>query len=105
MNAGELREQIIILKPTTTTNEYGEQVQNYVEYCRTRAKIEWNGSNRTTSNNEIVYNLQRIFHIRYYVKIDGYDMIVWNNQKYRILNIDKIREYNKQIITTELINE
>lgn len=105
MNAGILKETITILQPRTTVNEYGEQVQMYIDKFTTRARVDWNGGNRNITNDEVLYNYQRTFHMRFYHTVSEFDVVLWQGKKYRIINIERIREYNEQIITTELINE
>lgn len=105
MRAGTLREIISVESPTPTTNEYGERTYEYEEKIKTRASVEYLKGNRILENDEIFNAYTKVFTTRYYHKIKEDDIIVWNENRYRILTIEPDRERQKLIITTELINE
>ena len=105
MQAGLLTETINIYNPSTSSNEYGEQIQKYTLVCKTRAKVDYSGGRKNIENNEVFFDYTKTFHIRYYVPINENMLIEWHNKKYRILSIEVIRKWNEKIITGELINE
>jgi head-tail adaptor len=105
MQSGLLNELIEIYKPVIDKNEYGEQVQVYVKFKETKAQVIYNSGNRSTSNNEIVFNYYQTFKIRRYHEIMENYQIKYKGKFYRILSIEDIRQYNHKVITTELINE
>lgn len=105
MIAGILNEIIEIYVPEITRNEVGEQNTNYVLKCKTRARIIHNSGNRTTENNEVVYNYIKTFQVRSYIEISDFDRIKWNDKYYRILNIEPNKQEQQKSITTELVNE
>lgn len=105
MDAGSLKERIEIYKTTLTKNEVGEEQNDWVLKTETRSKVTNNSGSRNEENNEIVYNYIKTFEVRSYVDISEFDRIKWDGKFYRILNIDINKEYQKQIIQTELIND
>lgn len=105
MIAGRLNEIISILHPTTTTNEYGEEVTEYKKTYTTRAKVDHKGGGRAIENNELIFDYSKTFNIRSYVPVCDNDQIEWQSKRYRILSTEYRREWNDIIITTELINE
>ena len=105
MQAGLLNKIIHIYRPTTTKNEYGEQVQHYVHHKQARARVGYAGGSRNNSNNEIIYSYSKSFKVWHYVDIQETDYIMYNNKKWRIISIEPIPERNEKIINTELINE
>jgi SPP1 family predicted phage head-tail adaptor len=105
MRAGTLTENISILKPNVTTNDVGEQTTEYIVKLTTKAKVEFDSGNREIENREIVYNYSKTFKTRYYIEVDEYDRIHWNNKQYRILSIEPNRQYQELTIKTELVNE
>lgn len=105
MQAGLLNELIEIYKPSIESNEYGEQVQVYYKSADTRAQVTYNNGNRTTSNNEIIFDYQKTFKVRRYVEVMENYQIKYKNKMFRILSIEDIRQYNHIVITAELINE
>lgn len=105
MRAGSLNKIIQIWSPTTTTNEYGEQVQEYKFKKETRAKVDYVGGQRTISNDEVVYPYTKDFTVRIYVDVQETDIIKYLNKKWRILSIEPIPEYQEKRVNTEVINE
>lgn len=104
--AGLLNEVINILTSTSTVNEYGEKVQTYNVTYTTRARVEHNSGTRSTDNNEIFYSYQKTFTVRSYVPVTEFDLIEYDNKKYRIITIEnRVKEYNDKLIITELIND
>mgnify|MGYP003751619449 CR=1 FL=1 len=106
MRTGLLKDKIDIYRSITDTNEFGEQIQNYVCIFSTRSRIINNNGSRENSNGEIFYSYTKIFEVWKYVDIvENTDYILYKNKKYRILSIEENDEQNKKIINTELINE
>ena len=105
MIAGRLNEVIKIYNCTETVNDYGERETTYVYAYTTRAKVEFNSGHRSNENNEVVFSYAKSFNVRYYVPITETAQIEWQGKKYRILTIERRREYNDILINTELINE
>ena len=105
MIAGRLNEVVKIFDPVETINEYGERSTVYNETYTTRARVEFNTGNRGNENDEIVFNYFKTFNLRAYVPITETSLIEWQGKKYRILTIERRREYNDLLINTELVNE
>ena len=105
MQAGLLKELISIYKPELSSNEYGEQIQNYVRAYITKSQVKFNNGNRGESNGEIVSTYTVTFTIRRYNQIAENYLIKWYDRKYRILSIEDNKHYNYKRIIGELINE
>lgn len=105
MIAGRLNEVVKIYKLETTINDYGERVEDYVLAYTTRARVEFSSGNRSNENDEIVFNYYKTFNVRSYVPITETCQIEWQDRRYRILTIERRREWNDIIVQTELINE
>ena len=105
MRSGLLKDKIEIYRSKTTTNDFGEKVQNYVYISSTRARVINNSGSRENSNGEIFFADNKIFEIYKYVDIIETDYILLKNKKYRILSIEEVDDQNKKVINTELINE
>lgn len=104
--AGLLTKPIKILTPKTEINEFGEQIQDYSVSYNTRARVIHDNGNRTTENNEIFYPYQKTFNIRSYVPVTEYDLIEFENKRYRIITIEnRIETNNDKLVITELIND
>lgn len=105
MKAGLLNELIEVYKSVITKDEYGQEKTDWVLRCPTRARLKHDSGDRTIENNEVVFNHTKTFEIRKYVPVHDTDRIYWNNQKFRILNIEPDRILQSKIIKTELIND
>lgn len=105
MIAGRLNEVVKIYNVESTVNDYGERMEDYVLSMTTRARVDFNSGNRTNENDEIVYNYQKTFNIRSYVPVKDTSHIEWQEKMYRVLSVEKRREYNDIVVIAELINE
>lgn len=105
MQAGILNNIIVVQRPKVVKNEYGANVIQYNNIITTRAYIKNNSGNRANENGEIVYNYIKSFTVRYYNDVRETDIIIWNNKKYRITDIDEYRDKQYKVINTELIND
>lgn len=99
-NPGQLRETITIYKLSgNTRDEYGESVENYVPYITLRARVKFNGGNKTIENFE-TYNTKSITFETYNRKIDDTMRIHWKDDVY-IINSMPVIEYDYISISTE----
>lgn len=105
MRAGLLNEIISIYTPKVTINEYGEEYTSLELKLSTRAREINDSGNRTNQNGDIFYSYTKTFWVRYYIDVDEYDRILWNNKYYRILDINPNKEQQYKEIKTELIND
>ena len=105
MIAGRLNEVVKIYNMESTVNDYGERIEDYVLSMTTRARVDFNSGNRTNENSEIVYNYQKTFSVRSYVPVTDTSHIEWQSKMYRVLSVEKRREYNDIVVVAELINE
>lgn len=105
MQAGLLKERISIWKSTIILNDFGEETTEWEESCRTRARLIHNSNTRTIENDEIIYPAVKTFEVRYYVDVNEFDRIQWNNRMYSIIDITPDQDIRKQTIRCQLINE
>jgi head-tail adaptor len=105
MRAGLLKENIEIWQKSLTTNDYGEETEIWSLKYSTKARLVHNGGSRVIENEEVFFSHTKTFEVRDYVPVDDYDRIVWNNKKYRILNIEPDRTQMKLTIKAELIDD
>lgn len=105
MIAGMLKEIVTIKRASIVKNSFGEEVETWNDVTTTRAFVKQTSSQRTENNNEITYDFTKEFRVRYYVNVQPYDILVWNNQRYRILQLDKQKELQQITLITQLIND
>lgn len=105
MIAGRLNEIINILRAEEIVNEYGETVETFKVFFKTRARVDHRGGNRTAENDEIVFEYGKTFIFRSYVPVKDTDRIEYQGKMYRILTTEHRREHNDIVIEAELINE
>lgn len=106
MKAGQLRDRIYIYELKIERSPYGNTSRKWYFKCTTRAKKDFASGGRTTENEEIFYTVEREFIVRIYVPVVETDIIVWNDQKWRIISIDRSEKYNNTVIkTTKIMDE
>lgn len=105
MIAGILKDRITIKRATVTKNSFGEEEEVWVTATTTRAFVKQSSSQRTESNDEIVYDFTKEFRVRYYVDVRPFDIIEWKNQNYRVISIDKMTDLQQITIIAQLIND
>lgn len=105
MRAGLLTESIEIYEKTLVRNDYGEESENWVLKYSTKARLVHDGGGRVIQNDEVFYTHAKTFQVRSYVPVGDYDRIKWNDNFYRILNIEIDKKINNITIKAELIDD
>lgn len=105
MIAGTLNENIKILTPSITVNDYGEGVETYNQTITTKANVVHAGASKNIENGELFFGMSKIFKVRIYVNVDYLDVIEWNENKYKINAIEIDKQNQCKIITCTLIND
>ena len=105
MIAGKLNEKVVFQQATKVRNDYGEYDIEYNDVIVTRANVKFQSMKRIEQNNEIFMPNAVIFTIRSYHNISNDYIVAWNENKYRITSINKLKQQQKIEIIGELINE
>jgi SPP1 family predicted phage head-tail adaptor len=104
IQAGEMRNDIIVQRKTTIKDNYGAEADIFTDTLYLKAAVKYNSGNRGL-NNEEVFNSRNITFTTYYRSITESMRILFNDKKYKITFISVIG-YNEGLsINTELINE
>lgn len=105
MKAGILTEKIVVQRPNVTRDEYNSETTTYVDHITTKAFVDHNRGNRIEVTDENFWTDIRTFVVRIYHDIQPTDRISYNNNIYRILDIDIDKELQRMVIKTEKVNE
>lgn len=105
MQAGLLNDIIEIQKLITTKDAYGSDIETYEYFLKTKAQVIYSSGNRLITNNEITFNYNTTFVVRYYIEVIESMRIKFQSRYYRILSIEQDKRLQKKTIITELINE
>lgn len=105
MRAGLLNEEIVILRPETSRNEFGEQVTEYKPHYKTKARVLHNSGQRDIVNGEILHSYIKVAEVWKYVDVVETDWIEYDGKKYRILEIEPDKRQQKKALKFELVNE
>lgn len=105
MQAGLLTEQIVLYKPEISTNDFGEETTNWVEAYTTRARLLHTGGGREIQNSEVFYATTKQFQVRYYIPVENYYRIFWQNKYYRIIDIEPNKQQQLLTIKADLVND
>lgn len=103
MKAADLKERIKIYRLYTTSTVYGDTHDEYKFNYSCRACVNYASGNRIIQNDTIFYSVDREFIVRSYVPVKDTDIIVWNDEQWRILRIDNSKLLNDIIIKTTKI--
>ncbi len=101
INAGILRESIMIQKLTTTQDEYGDVIQTYTDYLPLRASVKYAGGAKSVENFE-TWNSQTVVFTTYIRNIDETMRIKWKDNIYIInskplINYDYLEIYAEKL--------
>jgi SPP1 family predicted phage head-tail adaptor len=105
MRAGELKERIIVQRPTVTKSDYGSEDTEYNDLYSVRAEVRYKEGTRINDDGEMTLAYTVKFIIRQHYLPDEKDIILFKGKKYRILSIVMNRDKQYNEINTELINE
>lgn len=105
MDSAKLTEPIQIYQLVETRTPSGAMDRDYEYKCSTSAFVRYASGNRTIDNEQIFYSVDRQFIVRHYVPVVETDEIRWNNQRWRILSIDRNKEFHNIQINTTLQND
>lgn len=105
MFSGLLNERIEVMKYIKVINEYGEPVDELHREYECRAKVIHNSGSRQVINSEIQFPYNKTFVVRIHVPIHEDNFIQWDGVLYRILSIDRDRNLQQTVISTEIVNK
>ena len=100
-----MKEKITILKPRVETTPTGAQKMIYENFYETRTHVMNNSGSRENNSGEVFYSNNKTFIVRSYVPVNEHMIIVYNQDKYKILSIDPNIWFGNLEIQTEKINE
>lgn len=103
MRAGLLNRQITILKPITTTSEYGGIQTDWKDFKTTKARVIFNSGDRLLEHSEIYHSYMVSFVIRNYHSITEEMRIRYREKQYRIIAIEE--QNQSLILKCETVNE
>ena len=103
MRAGLLNRHIVIQKPTTTKNTYGEESEEWVDYHSCKAYIP----KRSGSRKMVVVESTQVGTIEMQIRktkdIDETMRVFYQDKYYKIAYVDYINEDRTYKITADLI--
>ncbi len=105
MQAGKLLYPIKIYKQEKIKSDYGDEKYKLTFVCNTRAGVDFSSQNRTITNDELQYVESRTFLIRYYVPINEFDIIEYDNKQWIINTINDNKPYQQKTVIATLKND
>ena len=105
MFSGLLKEKIEIYNPTISINDYGQKYNDLELVYTTRANVSHLRGRRSVIDDEIQTPYEKQFIVRIYVPISDDSQIKYNGKFYRVTEIDVDKEYQRQVISAEIVNE
>lgn len=103
MNIGQLRQRIEFQRLETTYDEEGFPIEDYITFQKAWADVNDLYGKEYWNSKQVISENITVFHTRYYKNIDVNSLILFNNQRYEIVEIDNIKYLNKELkIKTKL---
>lgn len=97
MNIGQLRHRIEFQRLENIYDEEGFPVEDYKTFQKAWADVnDIYGKEYWDSKQTISENITN-FHTRYYKNVDSNCFILFNNQRYEIIEIDNVKYLNKEL--------
>lgn len=84
INSGMLRDRIVMLAPTTSNNDYGEQAVTWADYYACRARVTYSKGQRAIDGGEIWLPNTIAVLMRYRSGLNDRMRLRWNGDLYRI---------------------
>lgn len=106
MQAGKLTEKIQFYSPYHQKTEYGSKTKTTYTYAfSTRATYKYTSGQRVNQNDEIFFDSNHSFIVRYYVPVEEEMRIKYDDKTYRILSIEPNKTRREKTINVEVVNE
>lgn len=105
MQAGLLKDFIIIRRPVINRDEYGAESIEWINVYNGRGWVRFSSGTQKTVNGETINAMTKKVVIRYKSGFNASMRIENDGMQYRILSMDRSREQQSLTFVVELINE
>jgi head-tail adaptor len=105
MSAGLYDKIIVIQRPTTIKNEYGEAETQYVDKYKVRGRIVHKSGSLGVSNDEILHSYTMTIEMYRFIDVKDTDYLVFDNHQWRVLDLDDSRERGNKTLVVEIVND
>lgn len=105
MSAGLYDKVVIIQRPTTIKNEYGEAETQYVDKYKIRARIVHQKGSLGAINEEIQHVYTKTIEMYRFIDVKDTDYLKFDNHQWRILDLDDSRERGNKTLVVEIVND
>lgn len=103
--AGKLKEKLDFFKIQEVQTESGFKHSEEVFMFTARAERTKNKENFVVDAEEIFHNINLTFRLRYRAEVDETNIVIYNQNRYRIISINPWKSDNEMTIIIEKINE
>lgn len=97
MNAGILNRRIIIMKATSTQNEFGEKIDTWSTFVERWAMIEPLSGREYFTAKQSLSEIDKRVTVRYSTGIKPSMRLIYNNENYNIKSVININEANREL--------
>lgn len=97
MNIGNLRHRIEFQRLDTIYDDEGFPIEDYVTFQKGWADVNDLYGKEYWNSKQVISENITVFHTRYYKNIDVNSLILFNNRRYEIVEIDNIKYLNKEL--------
>lgn len=104
INAGNLREKIVLQRAKTVRSTNGEQLQIFESYATVHAQVIQQKSSRAFNNGETWYPTARSFRLRIPPTVKGGDRVIYRGDTYVCMPPKVFQREGYQEIDCELLS-
>jgi len=97
INGGLYRHPVVIQKQTTITNDYGEQLTQFVDVAKTRAAIFPISGREYFASESVNSEVSHKINMRYLPNITPNMMISYNGRSFRIISVVNFQERCREL--------
>lgn len=105
MAAGLYDKVVTIQRPQTLKNDFGEETVEYVDKYQVRARIVHQTGSVDVENGEILHNYRKKIEMYRFIDIRLTDYLKFDDNQFRVIDIDENRQLNKKTLIVELVND
>lgn len=98
MQAGKLRDPIVIQSPVVARSDYGEPSKSWSDFASVRAEVEKLSGTELVSAQQVQPTAKYRVRIRYYPGVVETMRVIWQERTLGILDVDNVKGRNREMI-------
>ena len=105
MGAGLYDKLVVISRPQTFKNDFGEEETRLVDKYKVKVRIVHQKGSIDVENSEILHNYTKTVEMYRFIDCKDTDILKFDGHEWRVLDLDDSRELNRKTLVIEQVNE